>query len=179
MNCAGGYVWSYPSSSCIPYNQYSQGYGYIQCISGTYWNGVGCIQYPTYDGCGGYGGCNNNNNDDTSIIIIIINNTNKNNNNKKNNYCVNGLIWNGYCCVDSGKYDCDAGEYWDGNNCKKSREDKYNKNCPKDSFWNGRKCEVYKKTGKDTQCEDGHYWFNPGKTCAVQQPINVCGSCKR
>jgi hypothetical protein len=105
MNCAGGYVWNYPSSSCIAYNQYTHGYGNINCISGTYWNGAGCIQYPSNSGCSGYG-CGNN--DDSSTIIIIIKGTN-NSNNKKNNYCLNGWVWNGYCCVDSGQYDCNAG----------------------------------------------------------------------
>lgn len=46
MNCATGYVWSYPSGFCIPYSQYTHGYGTINCISGTYWNGAGCISYP-------------------------------------------------------------------------------------------------------------------------------------
>lgn len=46
MNCATGFVWSYPSGLCIPHAQYTHGFGIINCISGTYWNGAGCISYP-------------------------------------------------------------------------------------------------------------------------------------
>lgn len=107
MNCAVGYVWSYPSGLCIPYSQYTHGFGTINCIPGTYWNGAGCIQYPslTNQNIGGFsGGLSGNGNMygsfgssnmglSSSTIIIVLNNL-------LNKHCVGDWIWNGYSCVN-------------------------------------------------------------------------------